>query len=314
MKRILSLAGVTVLTLAGACQETTTPSANGDLALSAAFQATTLGFSNVSSSFSESGDEGPFVPNGPGHFEHLGGERGFGLMGGGLGPDFIGSVGFNEGRGGRGPGRGFDHGPFGFDHLPSTCAFQAGSGRVVCASETRGGLTIDRSFQFKNATGTVQQAADSTTDYVNIKSAVAGSRVHRDGRDTTTVSSSSDRTTTGLAYNSTKRTSNGTSAGTETTRGTDSTGHFVAVRTMGDTTTGLVVPISEDRHNTFPTADTVTRSMKAVVTYDGKTPTTSSRREVITYDGSATAKLTITQDGVTKNCTVALPRGRPSCS
>jgi hypothetical protein len=183
---------------------------------------------------------------------------------------------------------------------------------VVCAAEAREGLTINRSYQFKNAAGAVQQTPDSTTDYVNEQASVTGTKIHRDN-DTSTVNNSSNRTTSGLAYNSTKRTTNGTSAGNETTRGTDNTGHFVATRTMGDTITGVVVPIAEGRP-TYPTAGTVIRSMKATVTYDGKSPATSTRREVITYDGSATAKLVITQDGVTKNCTLPLPFGRPTCS
>jgi hypothetical protein len=54
--------------------------------------------------------------------------------------------------------------------------------------------------------------------------------------------------------------------------------------------------------------------MTAVVTLSGKTPSTSSRREVITYDGSATAKVVITHDGVTKNCTKPLPHGELTCS
>jgi hypothetical protein len=37
------------------------------------------------------------------------------------------------------------------------------------------------------------------------------------------------------------------------------------------------------------------------------------RREVVEYDGSTTAKVTITQDGTTRNCTLSLPRGRPNC-
>jgi len=39
-----------------------------------------------------------------------------------------------------------------------------------------------------------------------------------------------------------------------------------------------------------------------------------SRREVITYDGSATAKVEITENGTTRNCTRPLPRGPLSCS
>lgn len=53
--------------------------------------------------------------------------------------------------------------------------------------------------------------------------------------------------------------------------------------------------------------------MSVQTTIDGGTPTTNNRREVITYDGSATAKVIITENGTTKNCTIALPRGRPSC-
>ena len=54
--------------------------------------------------------------------------------------------------------------------------------------------------------------------------------------------------------------------------------------------------------------------MTATVTIGTAAAQTTTRREVVTYDGSATAKLTITQDGTTKSCTIALPRGRPSCS
>jgi hypothetical protein len=62
-----------------------------------------------------------------------------------------------------------------------------------------------------------------------------------------------------------------------------------------------------------PTAGTVIRRMKVIMTIGGSS-STKERREVLTYDGSATAKLQITDNGTTKNCTVALPRGRPNCS
>ncbi len=65
---------------------------------------------------------------------------------------------------------------------------------------------------------------------------------------------------------------------------------------------------------TYPTAGTVVRSMQATLAYQGGTSATSSRREVLTYDGSATAKLVITEDGTTRNCTVPLPHGRPTCN
>src|SRR5262245_4111583 len=167
MKRVLTCAGVTMLTLAGACSDSTSPSSSDPLALQAAFQTTTIGFSNVNSSFSSSADTGPFVPGGPGNFERIGGLPGRGLMGGGLGPDFVGDVLFNAGREGRGPGRGFDHGPFGYDHPRADCAFDATTNRLNCSGEYRGGVTVSTSFQFKDAGGNIQHSPDSTTDYVN---------------------------------------------------------------------------------------------------------------------------------------------------
>ena len=58
----------------------------------------------------------------------------------------------------------------------------------------------------------------------------------------------------------------------------------------------------------------VIRSMSIVVTNSGASPITTTRREVVTCDGSDTAKIVITQDGETKNCTLPLPRGRITCS
>jgi hypothetical protein len=126
------------------------------------------------------------------------------------------------------------------------------------------------------------------------------------------VNSSSDRTVSGLAVGSTQRTVNGTSRGQESTTGTNADGAFTATRLVGDTTSNLVIPVESGRP-TYPTAGTVIRSMHATYTVGGTT-TTHDRREVITYNGSATANITITQDGTTKSCTLPLPHGRPDCS
>jgi hypothetical protein len=53
--------------------------------------------------------------------------------------------------------------------------------------------------------------------------------------------------------------------------------------------------------------------MKVTVTVSGQSPATTTRREVITYDGSATAKVVITHDGTTQNCTLPLPFGHLTC-
>jgi hypothetical protein len=126
------------------------------------------------------------------------------------------------------------------------------------------------------------------------------------------VNNSSDRTVTGLAFGSTQRTVNGSSHGDESTTGTNSSGAFTATRLVGDTISGLVIPV-ESGKPTYPTAGTVIRSMHATFTVGGTT-TTHDRREVVTYKGSATASITITQDGTTKTCTLPLPHGRPNCT
>ncbi len=141
---------------------------------------------------------------------------------------------------------------------------------------------------------------------------VTGTVTRRDSA-VSTVSNSSDRTVGGLAVGSTQRTVNGVSRGEESTTGKNADGPFVSARLVGDTTSGLVIPL-ESGKPTYPTAGTVIRSMHSTVTIAGGSPTTHDRREVITYNGSATATITITQDGTTKSCTLPLPRGMPVCS
>jgi hypothetical protein len=285
------------------------------LLLDDAFSTVLYGFGNTFNSYDAgiSGGAMPWLPSGPFMASSRdGGPRG----GGGPGP---------RGPGGRGPGGGFMggglggpfHGGFlnvrGFA-LPSACTFQAASGRVVCPTETRSGLTIDLSAAYSTASGGVQQAFDAaTTNTVNTRVSVNGTLVRRDS-STTTVRHASDRTISGLAAGSTQRTINSRSAGTEETSGRNRAGEqFTAQRVMGDTVNNVVIPVRTDSTQTYPTSGTVIRSMTATLTPAGGTARTTTRREVITYNGTATATLVITQDGVTKNCTVALPGGRPVC-
>ena len=310
--RFTALAAAAASLLAAACLSTT-DAGSATSELISGFQSTPVAFGNVSSTFagSESGDTNPWGPPGrPGHGpdgpgghggHHGPGPMGF-MMGGGLGDGFLG-LGFGPGFGHRPPGEGD---PF------ATCSFNSGSGREEC-SETHDGLTISRTSQFKDASGTVQSAFDSlTTNSINTRISVSGTVTRRDG-DVSAVQHASDRTVTGLAQGSTQRTVNGTSAGQETTTGTDSTGSFTAVRTAGDTVQAVVIPFTSG-HPSYPISGSVIRSMKVVVTYAGSAATTSTRREVISYDGSATATIVITHDGETKTCTLPLPHGHLTCS
>lgn len=305
---------------AAACGESTGP--GNFSSVNTAFSSLLAGYGNTQSSFDASADS--MAPWRPGDHDGDGGRGGFGghhggpgfggpgfgfdggMMGGGLGDLFRGA--------GFGPG--FGHGPHGDnDSAFSNCTFNSGTGRLDCATDTHNGLTITRSIALTDKNGATQQAFDSiNTNTINERVTVSGTVTRRDGA-TSTVSENSDRTVSGLAQGSTQRTVNGTSAGTENTTGSDSTGAFTVARTAGDTTKNVVIPLPTSTSTTppFPTAGTVVRNMKVVVTRAGST-TTSTRREVVTYDGSTTAKVAITQDGTTKQCTVALPHGRLTCS
>lgn len=310
-----ALAAALVLS-AAACADAT--SSGSTLDLDPAFTTVPAGFNNTTSSFA-GGESDAWTPSfhqggGPGGGQgglagpggHHGGRDGGmgGLMGGGLGGLFLGD----------GLGRHHGRQPFGESVPFAGCAFDAAAGRNVCAAETRNGLTINRSARFLDAGGAVQQAFDSvTTNSVNARVSVTGTRTRRDG-GTSTVEHASDRTVSGLAAGSTQRTVNGTSAGRESSTGSDSIGSFTAVRVAGDTVTSVVIPeATQASPRPYPTSGTVVRSMQVTVTYSGQTPRVSTRREVITYNGSGTAQLVITRDGQTRTCTLPLPHGRPTC-
>ncbi|MEP6992272.1 MAG: hypothetical protein ABJA80_15170 [bacterium] len=320
-----------------ACQDTTGTSASS-AALLASLSSVPVGYGDLATSYvgtatASASSAGLWVGGGrEASFDHGG------LMGGGLGDAFAGGIGF--------PSRGGHRGPFG-GGLPCNGTFDAASGRVICAGATTNGITLSRSAQYTTAAGVVQQAFDTlTTNTVDLQSKVAGTITFTRGADSaeagdhgenrwgrgrgpfgrllgdtstiltasTIITSSSARNTTGLAQGSTQRTVNGSSAGQETTTGTSSKGSFTATRTVGDTTTGLVIPVATGTTPPYPTAGTVTRSIQATITFVGSSPVSISRREVITYDGSATARIVITENGVTKNCTRALPHGALTCS
>jgi hypothetical protein len=337
LSRIL-IAGATALAVT-ACSEATTNSASSlsSAALAAALSSVPVGYGDLSSSYvgasvSAAGSAGLFLGGG----RDASFDRG-GLMGGGLGDAFAGGIGFN--------GRSGLRGPFG-GGLNCTSTFDAATGRVTCAAVTHNGVTNTRSAQYTDASGAVQQAFDTlTTNTVNVQSVVSGTIVYDRAADSatagdrgkncygrgrgaagrllgdtstiltasTTLSSNSSRTVAGLASGSTQRTITGASEGQESTTGTSSRGSFTATRLVGDTTTGVIIPVSTTSA-AYPTAGTVVRSIQATLKYTGEDLVSLARREVITYDGTAVARIVITENGVTKNCTRPLPRGALSCS
>ena len=326
-----------VVVLAAACMDTTRSDRTASLdSLSAALSSVPVGFGDLSTSFIGT----PAAMADAAGFWLGGGREAFfdrsGLMGGGLGDAFAGGIGFDRRDGGHGPFAG---------GLGCTGTFSAATGRVTCVDTTHSGVLVTRSAKYTTAAGTVQQVFDSlTTNTVNTqavsvgtikydRSAAGNQGMERDhhwgmGRGpggrllgdtstiltaTTTVNSTSDRTVTGLASGSVLRTVNGASAGRETSSGTSSRGSFTASRTVGDTTTGLTIPVVTGA-TSYPTAGHVVRSIVATLQYTGSAAVALTRREVITYDGTATAKVVVTENGVAKTCTRPLPRGHMTCT
>lgn len=299
-KFLLLAAAGTLITVA-ACSDSSTSPTQSSVAsqeLTAAFLTTPAGFSSTENSFSSSSDDGePWMPDRNARDDDH-------MMGGGMGPEFFGGAAF---------GRGFDHGPFGFGYFLFNCSFSSTTGRVTCEDVTRRGLTISRSFEFWDAAGAVQPFPNDKTDKIDVTVAVSGTVVRHDKRDTSKVAHNSDRTVSGLAAGATQRKVDGGSKGTESTTGTTEDGtKFTADRLVADTVKGLVIPL-QDGHPTFPTAGTITRIMQATLTLGTNAPVTKSRTEVVTFDGTSTAKVVITKNGTTKNCTLPLPFGELTC-
>jgi hypothetical protein len=303
MKKILVGCSAIALSIAAACSgsDTAAPASQLALTMASAFNTVPAGYSNLNSSFvgdlgssfspelgmSRDGMRGP----GPGF--------GLGLMGGGL---FGGFFGEEFGRG--------------FAPTDAACKYDSSTGLTTCGPTTRNGITVTRVLQFQTSDGKSQSAFDNTTNSVSTKITVTGTATRRDN-DQSTVDLSSSQTVTGLAPGSTARTVNSKSDGTETTTGTSQQGAFTSKRVTSDAVTGLVIPYRPQTATSwfpYPTAGSISRSMSATVQITGQSPTTSTRSEVITYDGTATAKVVITQNGKTQNCTLPLPFGRLSCS
>jgi hypothetical protein len=301
-----TLAAMALLAATTGCTDNLFGPRQGPWLADAGFNTTPAGFDLVTSSYAADPSGMPW--GGP-----MRGRDGFGpgmgmMMGGGMHENFLGAEGQGPGRDGR--GRGPDFGPFRV-RIDSSCT--VGGGNVTCGPSTRGGLTVTTVYTLTGATGAAQTRLDSTTNTVRTRSTVTGTAARgREGSVSATVNNSSDRTVTGLAAGSAQRTVNGWSRGSENSSGTNRDGKaFTSVRTSADTTTGLVIPTAASGPS-YPSAGRVVRAMVVTMTVDGST-TTRNRREVVTYDGSATAKVTITEDGTTKNCTMPLPRGRPTC-
>ncbi len=305
--RSILLATFTLVVGATACNDAGT-GLNNDAAetlLADAVNSTPVGFSLTESSFADAENDswGPRARRHAGRGGPFGSAFGTGFMGGGLSPDFATGAGFHAG---------VARGPFGGGFRSEDCAFEEGSGKVVCGpSEGRLGLTVERWVIWTDVDGVMQRAPNASTFSMQTHAEVSGTVPMREGA-TRTVRHVSDRLVEGLEEGSTQRTINGSSMGTEAVTGERAGEGFTAKRDVSDMTTGLVVPVRSDGR-TYPIAGRVVRQMEVEVTMAGGRVETATWQEVLTYDGSNTATLVITRNGTEKTCSVPLPAGRPVC-
>jgi hypothetical protein len=124
---------------------------------------------------------------------------------------------------------------------------------------------------------------------------------------------------TGLVGNNTTRTVNGHEHGTVVATFTAKDGTAITVNdTEDDTTTDLVVPVQDRGAGTppgpppFPLSGSRTHSDTTVTTGGPKAGTNTVVR-VETYNGTGTAQVTITQNGVTRTCSVDLTSKTNTC-
>lgn len=303
MKRLLISSLVVSAVAVAACRDTAAPASKLAISMASTFSVAPAGFEQTTSTFIGTEGLGAFEPSfggrghGPGGFGTFGFGPGFGIgfMCGGLDGAFVGNPlhPFNTGK---------------------NCVYSSSTGIVTCADTTRDGLIVNRTLKLTSASGQSQSTIDSTTNTIVTTVAVNGITTRRDS-STSAISETSTQMLGGFAKGSPQHTVDGSSAGTETTTGTSPEGVFTAKRMAGDTVKGVLIPVSTTNpFQTYPTAGTIIRAMSATVTISGQSPATSTRREVITYDGSSTAKVVITQNDSTQNCTLPLPRGRLTCS
>jgi hypothetical protein len=176
------------------------------------------------------------------------------------------------------------------------------------------GMNVTRTITFFDAAGAKQERYDSLTTarVVTDEQVSATNTMTVNGNQrATTMEATHHAEVSGLAGRETSVTlnANGTSKVTmAATRNGKAITTTVAAR---DVTKDLVVPVPRVR-GAFPKSGTVT-SERTVSATDGTNRVERAYREVITFDGSASARVTITANGTTKSCTLALDTGRLAC-
>lgn len=192
------------------------------------------------------------------------------------------------------------------------CVYAAASQSFVCEPVTSRGVTVRRSYQLLDASGTPQSAFNqATTAAIRTVMDAAGTVTPPEGSTapafTMTIESHSDQTLSGLL--TTTRTVNGT--GTSTSTMTSQQSSFTV--TSKQKTENLVLPVRGSA-TPYPSSGKITvESTVAGLLPGDRTMTTTI---VMTYNGTSIMTMTLTSGGMTTTCLVnmATPAARPTCT
>jgi hypothetical protein len=195
-------------------------------------------------------------------------------------------------------------------------AFTPGTGQFGGPLGKANGVTSTQQVTYRDADGNIQPKFDPlTTASITTDTTATGTRGTPDG-GTATINRSGEMVVTGLLGTETTRTLNGHEHGTINASLTAKDGTAITVNSIeDDTTDSLVVPATDrgaGNPRAFPLAGSRTHSDSTTTTRGTQTKSTTVVRTE-TYDGSGTAQVTITQDGVTRSCTVDLMTKSNTC-
>ena len=182
---------------------------------------------------------------------------------------------------------------------PSSCSYDSVTKSFVCPNVSITGITVSRSFKLFDASGNPQTAFDQTTTAaVQMTSSFAGTITT--SNSTFVVDQRQDVTLSGLLTG--VHTLNGSSLGHANGTVGNGTAATQVSSTLGTTITNLVLPQSSTGANRFPQSGTIAVTNATKV---GVLPLVNSSA-LIAFDGTSNAKVTVTVNGVTSNCTVDL--------
>lgn len=185
-----------------------------------------------------------------------------------------------------------------FATAPSACAYNGATQSFACPDMSANGVTVTRSFQLLNASGTPQPAFDPATisairTFTTLKGLVAI------GTDAVTFDHNETMTLSGL------RTGTHVLDGTQLSRFTGTFDGIPLDETVATTIAGLQLP---DRNSTsrYPKAGTITVTTTEPA-MAGQPASVSTM--VITFNGTSKVSITFTYNGITERCTMDLAAG-----